>query len=107
MDIIAQTFLSKVFEYFFSNWRNDMLIALVTGFSVYFVMKYKYRYAVFYYENLLDKYSKRLDHIMKNLNELKQIVVQMNKEDEKKIFLEQIEKIIEEKIQKDNVNKAP
>ena len=79
MDILSQTLLSQILEYFLNNWKGELMIAVIVGFSIYFVMRYKYRYAIFYYENLLNKYSKKLEHIIKNLNELKQILIQINK----------------------------
>lgn len=98
MNIISQTIFTKIFEYLLTNWKVEIMIALIVGFSVYFVMRYRIRYAISYYENLLLKYNKRLDYITKDLNDLKNIAKQINEEKEKTLLVETIEKIIDEKI---------
>lgn len=98
MNIISQTIFTKIFEYLLINWKVEIMIALIVGFSVYFVMRYRIRYAISYYENLLLKYNKRLDYITKDLNDLKNIAKQINEEKEKTLLVETIEKIIDEKI---------
>ena len=98
MDIITQTLFSSIFEYFFNNWRCEVMIALIVGFIVFFIMNCKYKSTVLYYENLIQRIEKHLDDTHKGLDDIKKLL-------EKEQLINDITKRVTRSIKTNNKNR--
>ena len=110
MDIISQTILTKFFEYLLTNWKIETMIALICCFLVYFVMNKKIKdlqktnkknkAIIDKYDKDFAKFDSKIRILEKNIAELKNIALQMQTESDQKLLIDKIEKIIDEKLNK-------